>query len=150
MGELVDIGEVRARTGLSPSTLHYYERHGLIRSVARCGLRRQYEAGTIERLAVIVLCQRGGFRLAEIAELFATGGEAGWRDLVRAKLAEVRSQIDALGSVERGLTHALGCPSDNVFACEHFRAELDAVIPVEGHRRHRPLPTAFGARRLNR
>lgn len=33
MDDLIDIGEVRARTGLPASTLHYYERHGLTRSV---------------------------------------------------------------------------------------------------------------------
>jgi DNA-binding transcriptional MerR regulator len=142
MGNLIDIGEVRARTGLPASTLHYYERNGLIRSAERAGLRRQYEADTIQRLAVIVLCQRGGFSLEEITGLLATGGEPAWKDLVQAKLAQLRSQIRSLRSIERGLTHALACPSDNVLRCEHFRAELDAVIPVDPHRNRllsRPL-----------
>jgi DNA-binding transcriptional MerR regulator len=46
--DLLDIGEVRSHTGLPASTLHYYERHGLVRSVERAGLRRQYEPGTID------------------------------------------------------------------------------------------------------
>jgi DNA-binding transcriptional MerR regulator len=144
MGELVDIGEVRARTGLPASTLHYYERHGLISSIERAGLRRQYGPDTIERLAVIVLCQRAGFSLEEIAELLATGGESSWKELVQAKLAQVRSQIRALRFIERGLTHALRCPSDNVLRCEHFRAELDAVIPIDHTDRHRTLTLAAG------
>ncbi len=131
MGQLLDIGEVRARTGLPASTLHYYERHGLITSAGRAGLRRQYDESTIERLAVIVLCQQAGFRLEEIARLLATGGEPAWKDLVRAKQAEVQDQMRTLEAIERGLGHALGCPSDNVFRCQHFRAELDAVLPVE-------------------
>lgn len=134
MGDPIDIGMVRARTGLPASTLHYYERHGLIRSVERVGLRRQYEAGTIERLAVIVLCKRAGFSLEEIADLLATGGEPVWKDLAQAKLTQLRSQIRTLRSIERGLTHALACPSDNVLRCEHFRAELGAVIPVDNQR----------------
>lgn len=138
MDDMIDIGEVRARTGLPASALHYYERRGLIRSVERAGLRRQYEADTVERLAVIVLCRRGGFSLEEIAGLLATGGEPAWKDLVQAKLTQLRSQISSLRSIERGLTHALACPSDNVLRCEHFRAELDAVIPVGPHR-SRPL-----------
>lgn len=142
MAELIDIGEVRARTGLPASTLHFYERHGLIRSVGRSGLRRQFEPDTIDRLAVIVLCQQAGFRLDEIAKLLATGGESGWKDLVRAKLAEIRAQIDTLGAVEQGLTHALGCPSANVLRCGHFRAELDAVLPVDPEHRSSRAPTA--------
>ena len=135
MESLIDIGEVRARTGLPASTLHYYERHGLIRSAGRTGLRRQYEPDTIERLAVIVLCQGAGLRLDEIGELLATRGEPAWKDLVRARLAEVRGQVEALRTIERSLAHALQCPSDNVLHCEHFLAELDAVLPVARARR---------------
>lgn len=76
----------------------------------------------------------------EIAELLATGGAQTWKDLARSKLAEVQAQIRSLQAVEQGLTHALGCPSDNVFRCEHFRAELDAVIPVEQRRTKPVLP----------
>lgn len=65
-GDLIDIGEVRSRTGLAASALHYYERQGLIRSVQRAGLRRQYQAETIDRLAAVALCQRAGLRLEEI------------------------------------------------------------------------------------
>ena len=102
MEGLIDIGDVRARTGLPASTLHYYERHGLIRSAGRTGLRRQYEPDTIERLAVIVLCQGAGLRLDEIGELLATRGEAGWKDLVRAKLAEVESSLHHLRGLGLG------------------------------------------------
>ncbi len=128
--DLLDISEVRSRTGLAASALHYYERHGLIASVERAGLRRLYEADTIDRLAVIALCQRAGFRLEEIAELLATEGGPVSKDLLRAKQAEVRARIVALRAIERGLTHALACPDGHVLRCEHFRAELDEVIPV--------------------
>lgn len=140
MADLLDIGEVRARTGLPASTLHFYERHGLIRSVSRSGLRRQYEPEVIDRLAVIVLCQRAAFRLDEISELLATGGDPAWKELAARKLAEVRAHIRSLRLVERGITHALACPSDNVLHCEHFRAELSAVIPIkaDGGPRSRP------------
>lgn len=138
MGGPIDIGEVRSRTGLPASTLHFYERHGLIQSVDRAGLRRQYAPDTVERLAVIVLCQRGGFTLDEIADLLATGGEPAWKDLVGAKLTRLRAQIRSLRAIERGLTHALACPSENVLRCEHFRSELEAVIPVGSSRVRRP------------
>ena len=128
---LLDISEVRSRTGLPASALHYYERHGLIRSVERAGLRRLYEAETIDRLAVIALCQRAGLRLEEIAELLAGGGGPAPKDLLQAKRVDVVAQIAALQTIERGLTHALGCPSSKVLRCEHFRADLEAVLPVK-------------------
>ncbi len=130
-GDLLDIGEVRSQTGLPASTLHYYERHGLVRSVERAGLRRQYEPGTIDRVAVIVLCQRAGLRLGEIAELLNTGDRRAWQDLVRAKQTEVRARIQALQAIEQGLTHALGCARGQVLCREHWRTELDGAIPVK-------------------
>ena len=142
--DLLDISEVRSRTGLAASALHYYERHGLIRSIERAGFRRLYEAETIDRLAVIALCQRAGLRLEEIAQLLATEGEPVSKDLLRAKQAEVLTRIVALQAVERGLTHALGCPSGHVLRCGHFRAELDAVLPVRPKARtsRKGLPAA--------
>ena len=40
--KFLDIGEVAARTGIKPSALRYYEEAGLIASVSRHGLRRQF------------------------------------------------------------------------------------------------------------
>ncbi len=142
--DLLDISEVRSRTGLAASALHYYERHGLIRSVERAGLRRLYEAETIDRLAVIALCQRAGLRLEDIAELLVTGGGTVPKDLLRAKQADVVDQIAALQTIERGLTHALGCPSSKVLRCEHFRADLEAVIPVKPKARAPRGPSPLG------
>jgi AraC-like DNA-binding protein/DNA-binding transcriptional MerR regulator len=144
--DLLDVGEVLSRTGLPASTLHYYERHGLVRSVERAGLRRQYEPGTIERLAVIVLCQRAGFSLQQIAELLATGGGPAWEDLVRATQVEVRARIQALQAIERGLAHAPGCASGKVLCCEHLRADLEGVIPVKTNERA-PRSSSRAARR---
>ena len=128
---LIDIGEVRARTGLPASTLHYYERHGLIRSVSRAGLRRQFEDGTIERLAVISFFQQAGFRLEEIAELLAPGRGPAWMDAVRAKQADVSSKVKALHAVERSLSHALNCRDSDELWCEHLRADFEVSIPVQ-------------------
>lgn len=142
MGALLDIGEVRARTGLPAPTLHHDEQLGLIRSAGRNGLRRQYGEDTVDRVAAIVLCQRSGFRLHEIAELLATGGEPGWRDLVRAKLADVRARLRDLQEVERGLQHAVDCPCPDQLRCDHFRSERRAAVPVDAGRRRRLGPGA--------
>ena len=142
MGDLIDIGDVTRRSGLPASTLHYYERHGLITAVARQGLRRQFEPDTIDRLAVIAICRQAGFNLDEISQLLATGGEPGWKDLVRAKLDEVRNRIETLLEIERGLEHTLECKSENIMRCEHFRGVLQAALPVDSNRRTTRRQTA--------
>ena len=122
--DLMDIGEVSRRTGLAPSALRYYEAEGLIRSRARCGLRRQYDAAALERLAVIRVFRQAGFRLAEIKKLLATGGDTSWKELGRAKHEEIGRQIAHLTAVRDQLEHALRCPSPNLFQCPNFRGAL--------------------------
>ncbi len=126
---LLDIGEVAERTGIAPSALRYYERLGLISSAERLGLRRQYVPDVVATLGLITLCRRSGFQLAEIAELMATGGRRSWKGLVERKRGEIRAQIEVLTAVADELDHALGCPSENVLDCEHFRAAVRSALP---------------------
>ncbi len=129
---LVDIGAVSRATGLAPSALRYYEEHGLVHSVARKGLRRQYEPEVVDRLAVVLLCRDAGFTLAETAALLATRGHPGWKDLVRRKRDETRRQAADLERIADGLDHALRCPNPDVLQCRHFRAELAATLAAHG------------------
>ena len=122
--DLMDIGEVSRRTGLAPSALLYYEAEGLIRSRARCGLRRQYDAAALERLAVLRLFRQAGFRLAEIKKLLVTGGDTSWKEPGRAKHEEIGRQIAQLTAERDQLEHALQCPSPNLFECPNFRRSL--------------------------
>src|ERR1700741_3935892 len=51
----VDITEVARRSGLTASTLRFYEEKGLIASIGRRGLHRVFDPGVLERLALIAL-----------------------------------------------------------------------------------------------
>ncbi|HEY0661985.1 MAG TPA: MerR family DNA-binding transcriptional regulator, partial [Lysobacter sp.] len=53
----VDIAEVAKRSGIPASTLRFYDEKGLIASVGRQGLRRVFDAGVLERLALIALAR---------------------------------------------------------------------------------------------
>ena len=72
--KLLDIGEVAKLSGVKPSTLRYYEEKGLIQSLSRNGLRRQYGPGVLEQLSLIALGKQGGFALDDIAAMFGPGG----------------------------------------------------------------------------
>lgn len=62
----LDIGEVVKRSGVPASTLRYYEQLGLLQALGRRGLRRQYDAQVLERLALIGLGQAAGLSLQQI------------------------------------------------------------------------------------
>jgi len=132
VSDTLDIGEVVARSGIPTSALHVWEREGLIAPVSRTGLRRQYDSSVLDELATIVVSQRSGFTLAEIAgllnaERFAESG----REVLAAKLEELRERRSRLDLAITGLEHALDCPHDTPTDCATFRSILANVLPVE-------------------
>jgi DNA-binding transcriptional MerR regulator len=135
MPDLLDIGEVAARSGMAASALRYYERERIIESVDRKGLRRQYRPEVMTTLAVVAMCRQAGFSLEEIKSLLATGGRSEWKTFAVHKRDELRAQAEHLGALADQLDHAVGCPSPNVFDCVHFRAALNEALPVESRPR---------------
>ena len=49
----LSVGQVAARSGMSVSALHFYERQGLLRSRRTSGNQRRYDRSVLRRVAVI-------------------------------------------------------------------------------------------------
>jgi DNA-binding transcriptional MerR regulator len=124
----MDIAEVAGKSGVPASTLRFYEEQGLIRSVGRRGLRRVFEPGVLERLALIRLGSAAGFSLDEIARMFSADGRP---RIDRAMLAGKARQLDAtiarLTAMRDGLRHAAACPARTHMECPSFRRLLKAA-----------------------
>ena len=124
----MDIAEVARRAGVPASTLRYYEEQGLIRSAGRTGLRRRFEPGVLERLALIALGQAAGFSLREIARMFAPDGRP---RIDRQKLAGKADELDAtirkLAALRDSLRHAAACPAPSHLECPTFRRLMRAA-----------------------
>lgn len=126
--QTLDIGEVARRSGVSASALRYYEEKGLIASVGRSGLRRLFDAGVLERLALIALGQSAGFSLAEIAPMFAPDGRPRIdRQALTAKADELDRTLRRLAAVRDGLRHAAACRAPSHMECPTFRRILRAA-----------------------
>jgi DNA-binding transcriptional MerR regulator len=86
----LDIADVVQRSGVPASTLRFYEEKGLIASIGRRGLRRLFDPGVLERLALIALGRAAGFSLDEIALMFAPDGRPRInRQMLTAKAEEL-------------------------------------------------------------
>lgn len=121
----MDISEVAKRTGVPASTLRHYEAKHLIVSIGRSGLRRVFDAGVLERLALIALGRSAGFSLDEMARMFATGGRPKIdRGLLAAKADELDIAIRKMGAMRDGLRHAAVCPAPSHLECPTFRRLL--------------------------
>lgn len=162
MARNLDIAEVARRSGIPASTLRYYERQGLIASIGRRGLRRLFDAGVLERLALISLGSTAGFSLAEIAQMFGPDGRPSIdRRMLAAKAEALDGTIRRMSAMRNGLRHAAACPAPSHMECPTFRRLLRATESgvIGGRmakalaRRQRPVASArrtraVGARRI--
>lgn len=145
----LDIGEVAARSGVPASTLRYYEEMGLIASTGRRGLRRLFDAGVLERLALIALGSAAGFSLVEIARMFAPDGRPQIdRKLLAAKAEELDQTIRKLTAMRDGLRHAAVCRAPSHMECPSFRRLLGAAASgaIGARKRKAPRPRGGGVR----
>lgn len=125
----MDIGEVVQRSGVPASTLRFYEEKGLIVSIGRRGLRRQFGPAVLERLALIALGQAAGFSLDEIGLMFGRDGRPRIdRRMLAAKAEELDKTIRKLRAIRGGLQHAAACPAPSHMECPTFRRLLRAAI----------------------
>ena len=121
----MDISEVAKRSGVPASTLRFYEEKGLLASVGRRGLRRLFDAGVLERLALIALGRSAGFSLDEIARMFTPDGRPQIdRRVLAAKADELDGTIRKLSAMRDGLRHAAVCPAPSHMECPTFRRLL--------------------------
>lgn len=135
----MDIAEVAKRAGVPASTLRFYEEKGLIASVGRHGLRRVFDRGVLERLALIALGRSAGFSLDEIARMFSPDGRTRIdRRMLGAKADELDATIRQLRAMRNGLRHAAECPAPSHLECPTFRRLLKAAGPVARTAPRRP------------
>ena len=139
----LDIAQVAQRSGVPASTLRFYEEKGLIGSTGRRGLRRLFDPGVLERLALIAVGRAAGFSLDEIALMFAPEGKPRIdRQMLASKADELDRTIRKLSAMRDGLRHAAACPAPSHMECPTFRRILRAaasgVIKAQGKKGKRP------------
>ena len=124
----LDIAHVAQRSGVPASTLRFYEEKRLIASTGRRGLRRLFDPGVLERLALIAVGRAAGFSLDEIALMFAPEGKPRIdRQMLASKADELDRTIRKLGAMRDGLRHAAACPAPSHMECPTFRRILRAA-----------------------
>lgn len=128
--KLIDIGDVSKQSGLSVSTLRFYEEKGLIKSVSRNGLRRVFDINVLDSLALISLGRYAGFSLDEIKDVFIQNISQNQninREKLLNKIDELDKTIQNLLAVKNTIQHIVNCPELNQMNCHKFQGLLKEV-----------------------
>ena len=121
----IDIADVARRSGLTTSTLRYYEAQGLIAAAGRHGLRRQYQPEVLQQLALITLGRTAGFSLVEIRQMLGEGGRLDVdRQALERKAESLDRSILRMTALRDGLRHVAQCPAPQHLECPKFQKIL--------------------------
>ncbi len=122
---MLDIGLLSERTGVPPSTLRYYDEIGLIESLGRRGLRRQFGSEALTQIALIQLGKSAGFSLEEMKGMIGKDGmPAIPRNAFSARADALEVQIRKLMTLAKALRHVAECKAESHMQCPKFRRLL--------------------------
>ncbi|MBO9623465.1 MAG: redox-sensitive transcriptional activator SoxR [Sphingomonas sp.] len=137
--ELLTIGELAARTGLSVSAVRFYERKGLVHPIRTSGNQRRFLRSDIRRISFALIAQQLGFTLPQLAEELAKLPEgraptaadwqrisANFRKVIEQRVAQLQRTLDDLNG-------CIGCGCLSLKKCALYnpddRAGLNGVGP---------------------
>ncbi len=121
-GEL-SVGQLAARSGVTVSALHFYERRKLISSTRTAGNQRRFGRATLRRVALIRIAQRVGIPLAEIAAALAelpddrVPDQRDWERLSSRWHDDLDRRIRQLQMLRDHFTECVGCGCMSIGSC---------------------------------
>ncbi|VVQ01049.1 Redox-sensitive transcriptional activator SoxR [Pseudomonas fluorescens] len=121
---LLNPSEVAEAAGVAISTLHFYEREGLITAQRNAGNQRRYRSDVLRRVAVIRIAQQVGIPLKEIGEKLGqlpserAPNASEWARLSSQWRSNLESRIESLlvlrdklgGCIDCGCLSLKDCP----------------------------------------
>ena len=124
--ELLTIGQMAKRCGVSPSALRFYESRGLIQSIRGKGNQRRYARAMLRKVSIIRIAQTLGLSLVEIAEAFEslprqrTPTKKDWQKLSREWQDQLEQRIAGLQSIRDQLSACIGCGCLSLKQCSLY------------------------------
>jgi len=109
------VGQVAHRSGVAISTIHFYEKQGLIEGWRTSGNQRRYHRGVLRRIAIIRIAQRAGVPLTIIKNALAdlphdhVPSAQDWRSFTEAWTGMLDERITALLQLRDQIASCIGC-----------------------------------------
>lgn len=121
--ELMTVGEMSKRTGVTVSALHYYERMGLVASFRTAGNQRRFPRHMLRRVALVSVAKRLGIPLSDLQDAFAdvpltgTPSHEDWQRASRRWKRVLEQRRQGIERLEQELTGCIGCGCLSMKAC---------------------------------
>lgn len=121
--DLLTIGDLAARTGLSVSAIRFYEVRGLVSPIRTSGNQRRFLRSDIRRLSFALIAQKLGLTIEEIAAELAelphgrTPTQVDWERISRHFRKEIDRRIALLERTRETLDSCIGCGCLSLRTC---------------------------------
>lgn len=123
------IGQVANRTGLSISTIRFYETKGLVTPFRNAGGQRRFMPSDIRRLSFVLIAQQLGFPLQEICARLKslpegrTPTKQDWTRISRSFRRALQERIDMITRMRDRLDGCIGCGCLSLANCALYNPE---------------------------
>jgi MerR family redox-sensitive transcriptional activator SoxR len=127
--DLIPIGEIARRTGLSVSAIRFYESRGLVTSLRSGGNQRRFARGDIRRLSFILIAQKLGLGLTEIEAELARLPQgraptlADWCKISASMREQLDTRIALLVRTRQKLDECIGCGCLSLQRCRLYNRD---------------------------
>ncbi len=134
--DLISIGEMARRTGLSVSAIRFYEDKGLVEPIRTSGNQRRFLRSDIRRLSFILIAQQLGLALGDIESELGrlpkgrTPNARDWQKISRSIRGGIDSKIAQLERTRDKLDGCIGCGCLSLTHCQLYNK--DDVLADEG------------------
>ena len=127
--DLISIGEMARRTGLSVSAIRFYEEKGLVEPIRTSGNQRRFLRSDIRRLSFILIAQQLGLALDQIeSELRKlpsgrTPNARDWQRISRSIRGGIDDKIAQLERTRDRLDGCIGCGCLSLTHCKLYNKD---------------------------
>ncbi len=129
MQKTISIGYLARRTGVAVSAIRYYEGQGLLFPERNAGGQRRFLKADIRRLSFILIAQKFGFTLPQIAETLGslpegrTPTKADWARISATFSTALDAKINTLTTLRDNLDGCIGCGCLSLDKCKLYNAD---------------------------
>ena len=147
--QVMTIGDLAERTGLSVSAIRFYETKGLVTPARNAGGQRRYLRSDIRRLSFVLVAQQLGFSIEDIRSALSslpegrTPTQKDWEKISRAFHAKLEERIQRMTRLRDYLDGCIGCGCLSLKKCQ-------LVNPADGLKKFGPGPRSVLGDRLKR